>query len=311
MRFLLLVLAAWAGSARCSIEVNADTHLGKRKAEDTIPVVEIRGEGKPMSAAQIRHLEEVSNGGPLDIKIETVWKAAQCDRKAQRKDFITLHFKCFTEEGKKVAQSYGDSPIRIQLGVGMAMRGLDKGISGMCAEELRKITIPYRLSRKGKSRVWKFVPNDEHWLTMQIELLSITPYSHAEQFRFLDMNNDTKITEKDLVDWSEGMKKNFGKTWKNEDVDNVIAAKYYIKYFDINGDGEIDVEEFERVMERDEAAARGLKTNKSKGRRRDPGFAWILDFDNDGIVTYEESDEAATLFEAGPTRLPVFSKEEL
>lgn len=26
------------------------------------------------------------------------------------------------------------------------------------------------------------------------------------------------------------MKKDFGKTWSNEDIDTVIAAKYYIKY---------------------------------------------------------------------------------
>lgn len=41
----------------------------KNKAEDTIPVIEIRGEGKPMTSAQIRELEQISNGGPLDIKV--------------------------------------------------------------------------------------------------------------------------------------------------------------------------------------------------------------------------------------------------
>ncbi len=38
-------------------------------AEDSIPVIEIKGEGRPMSSAQIRHLEEMSNGGPLDIRV--------------------------------------------------------------------------------------------------------------------------------------------------------------------------------------------------------------------------------------------------
>lgn len=37
--------------------------------EDSIPVIEIRGEGKPMTAAQIRALEEQSEGKPLDIKV--------------------------------------------------------------------------------------------------------------------------------------------------------------------------------------------------------------------------------------------------
>lgn len=37
--------------------------------DENIPVIEIRGEGAPMSSAQIRHLEEMDNGGPLDIKV--------------------------------------------------------------------------------------------------------------------------------------------------------------------------------------------------------------------------------------------------
>ncbi len=52
--------------------MEANVELGKfkkRRVEDSIPVVEIRGEGKPMTAAQIRALEEQSNGGPLDIKV--------------------------------------------------------------------------------------------------------------------------------------------------------------------------------------------------------------------------------------------------
>lgn len=54
------------------VEVNFATEgsIGtKKKPEDAIPVIEIRGEGKPMTAAQIRQLEEISNGGPLDIKV--------------------------------------------------------------------------------------------------------------------------------------------------------------------------------------------------------------------------------------------------
>lgn len=39
-------------------------------------------------------------------------------------------------------------------------------------------------------------------------------------------------------------------------------------------------------MERDEAAMAKSKS-KAKGRKRDPGVAWILDFDNDGIASYE------------------------
>jgi hypothetical protein len=46
-----------------------ETGFARKRPEDSIPVIEIRGEGKPMTPAQIRALEEASNGGPLDIKV--------------------------------------------------------------------------------------------------------------------------------------------------------------------------------------------------------------------------------------------------
>lgn len=59
-----------------------------------------------------------------------------CPRAAQRLDFVTFHYKGFLEDGKKFDQTYGRDPIRIQLGVGMAMAGLDKGLKG--EEKIRR-----------------------------------------------------------------------------------------------------------------------------------------------------------------------------
>ncbi|VBB25449.1 unnamed protein product [Acanthocheilonema viteae] len=278
----------------------------KRKLEDSIPVIEIRGEGQPMTAAQIRQLEEMSNGGPLDIKVEKTWRPVDCPHAAKRKDFITFHYKAFTEVNKKCDQTYGREPIRIQLGVGMIMPGLDKGMRGMCDTELRKIQVPYRLSRKKKSKIWKNIPNDEHWLTFNVEMLTVEPWSLDLQFNFLDMNNDT------LVKFQENLKKNFGKTWSNENIDYVIAAKYYIRYFDIDGNGRIDLKEFRRVMGRDMAIMAAVASDKKvEGRKRDPSIAWILDFNNDGIVSVTEIDQADEILQGEPVVLPIFARDEL
>lgn len=86
------------------------------------------------------------------FQVEKTWRPVDCPHAAKRKDFITFHYKAFTEANKKCDQSYGREPIRIQLGVGMIIPGLDKGMRGMCDTELRKIQVPYRLSRKKKSR---------------------------------------------------------------------------------------------------------------------------------------------------------------
>uniref|UniRef100_A0A914EEJ2 peptidylprolyl isomerase n=1 Tax=Acrobeloides nanus TaxID=290746 RepID=A0A914EEJ2_9BILA len=270
-----------------------------------------------MSSAQIRALEEASNGGPLDIKVENTWKPVECPHAAKRLDFVTFHYKGFLEDGKKFDQTYGREPIRIQLGVGMIMAGLDKGLRGMCDTELRKIQVPYRLSRKNKCKVWKNIPNDEHWLTFNIEMLTVEEWSLNKQFTFMDINNDTYLTQNELVKFTEKMRKEFGKTWSNEDIDNVMAAKYYIKYFDINGDAKIVYEEFSKVMERDMAAmesAKALRTKsktKQNGRKRDPNVAWILDFNNDGIVSMEEIEAADTIIQNEPSIKPIFSKDEL
>ena len=76
----------------------------------------------------------------------------ECPRAAKRLDFVTFHYKGFLEDGKRFDHTYGRGPIRIQLGTGMTMPGLDKGMRGMCDTELRKISVPYRLSRKNKSK---------------------------------------------------------------------------------------------------------------------------------------------------------------
>jgi hypothetical protein len=78
------------------------------------------------------------------------------------------------------------------------MPGLDKGLRGICDGELRKVSVPYRLSRKKKSKVWKHIPNDEHWLVFNIEALTVEEWSLKGQFKFMDINNDTFLTEQEV-----------------------------------------------------------------------------------------------------------------
>ncbi|CAK5079547.1 unnamed protein product [Meloidogyne enterolobii] len=258
----------------------------------------------------------MSNGGPLDIKVSKTWVPGDCPRKARRLDFVTFHFKGFSEAGKKFDQSYGREKdgIKIQLGVGMTMPGLDKGVKGMCDGELRKIEVPWRLSRKRKSKVWRFIPNDEHWLRFDVEAIKIEPWTIEGQFEWMDLNNDSRLTEDELTRFGYKMLKEFGKAWPNEDIDPVHASKYYIKYFDANNDGIIDISEFKYIFERDLSIMESKRKNKNKieGRKRDPGLQWILDFNNDGIVSVQEMDNADKILEGNPAILPGEKiKEEL
>lgn len=97
------------------------------------------------------------------------------------------------------------------------------------------------------------------------------------------------------------MRKDFGKSWPNDDIDNVVASKYFVKYFDSNEDNKVDLPEYESKMNSDEKEMNKISAkDKPQGRKRDPGLGWILDFNNDGIVTMAELDAAPELLEKGP-----------
>ena len=85
------------------------------------------------------------------------------------------------------------------------------------------------------SPVWKHIPNDEHWLRFAVEVLRVEPWTVEGQFRFMDLNNDSQLTEQELVRFGEKMRREFGKDWPNQDVDSVLAARYYVKW--VGGSG--------------------------------------------------------------------------
>ncbi len=115
-----------------------------------------------------------------------------------------------------------------------------------------------------------------------------------------------------LVKYQEKIRKEFGKTWSNEDIDNVHAAKYFIRYFDVNGDDKIDLSEYKSITRRDQTISETTKKSTNDvGRKRDPGIAWIVDLNNDGIVTLNEWKQAADVFEKGETILKPIVKDEL
>lgn len=46
--------------------------------------------------------------------------------------------------------------------------------------------------------VWKNILNDEHWLIFNIEMMHVEPWSYELQFQFLDLNNDTFLTQNEV-----------------------------------------------------------------------------------------------------------------
>lgn len=47
--------------------------------------------------------------------------------------------------------------------------------------------------------MWKYVPKEEHWLTFDIEMLTVEAWTPELQFEFMDLNNDTSLTPGELT----------------------------------------------------------------------------------------------------------------
>lgn len=80
------------------------------------------------------------------LGIETT-KAAQCSRKTQQGDKISVNYKGTLEsDGSQFDSSYDRGvPFKFTLGAGQVIAGWDQGLMGMCIGEGRKLTIPPNL----------------------------------------------------------------------------------------------------------------------------------------------------------------------
>jgi hypothetical protein len=76
----------------------------------------------------------------------------------------------------------------------------------------------------------------------------------------------------------------------------------------------VDLDEMVGTFKQDmmvmNSTKRSLKNQTNVARKRDPGLEWIIDFNNDGIVTREEIDSADSVF-AGEPNLLQDKKDEL
>jgi FKBP-type peptidyl-prolyl cis-trans isomerase len=73
-----------------------------------------------------------------------VTKAAECARKTEDGDTISVHYRgTLQSDGSEFDSSYNrGTPFEFDLGKGQVIEGWDKGLLGMCIGEARKLTIP-------------------------------------------------------------------------------------------------------------------------------------------------------------------------
>ncbi|KAG5951331.1 Peptidyl-prolyl cis-trans isomerase [Claviceps sorghi] len=82
-----------------------------------------------------------------ELEIE-VTHSVECDRKTQKGDRVSMHYRgTLHDSGKQFDASYDrGQPLTFALGTGQVIRGWDEGLTEMCIGEKRKLTIPPALA---------------------------------------------------------------------------------------------------------------------------------------------------------------------
>ncbi|KAH8816423.1 hypothetical protein F5884DRAFT_668013, partial [Xylogone sp. PMI_703] len=76
------------------------------------------------------------------VKVE-VTRAVECDRKTQKGDKISVHYRGTLTDGKQFDASYDrGTPLDFVVGRGSVIKGWDENLLDMCIGEKRILTIP-------------------------------------------------------------------------------------------------------------------------------------------------------------------------
>jgi len=202
------------------------------------------------------------------LKIEVVQKVldADCTRKAQKDDMISMHYTGkLLATGAEFDSSYSrKQPFDFKLGSGQVIAGWDEGIPGMCKGEKRKLTIPAHLAY-GDQGFGTIIPAGSS-LVFDIELVDIKDdvdspakkdelvsesdeHEHPDSFEAIDANNDKKITSEEMTSYIKKFNEE-GTEEKFENIDTIVSEIF--QEDDKNKDGVISYEEYQHYEDMDE-----------------------------------------------------------
>ncbi|KAG5928906.1 Peptidyl-prolyl cis-trans isomerase [Claviceps africana] len=114
-----------------------------------------------------------------ELKID-VTHSVECDRKTQKGDRVSMHYRgTLQESGKQFDASYDrGQPLTFALGTGQVIRGWDEGLTEMCIGEKRTLTIPPELAY-GERGIGPIPPGST--LVFETELVGIEGVAKPEK----------------------------------------------------------------------------------------------------------------------------------
>ncbi|CDW54773.1 hypothetical protein TTRE_0000304301 [Trichuris trichiura] len=90
-------------------------------------------------------------------------------------------------------------------------------------------------------------------------------------------------------------------------------ALYIVRYLDSDNHEKVSLSEYERKIAAAIRLIEERRKSRVSGRQRDPSVGWILDFNGDRFVDYNELTAAKEIFHGGfnASKSGKFLKEEL
>lgn len=193
-----------------------------------------------MSTVIICRAGEDESINPNDIQIETK-EIGDCRQKAQKDNFITIHFKGYFEDGTPISSTHERGvPVELQLGSKMLSSGLDQGLTGMCVGEKRKIVMSPDLGLLD-------LPNlkaEGRKVVYDVELLSVSQKTTVNTFNYLDLDGDKKISSHEAESLVQMFMKALTTTTNDWGIDIKTLVSFFMSLHDKDSDGFISAPEF-------------------------------------------------------------------
>jgi len=133
-----------------------------------------------------------------ELGIEVLNPVDDCDRKSNKGDMLTMHYKGTLEDGTEFDSSYSrNDPFKFQLGIGQVIKGWDEGLLQMCPGEKRKLTIPSHLGY-GDAGAGDRIP-PKATLIFEVECINVEDGpSPVNVFKEIDGNDDNQLSREEV-----------------------------------------------------------------------------------------------------------------
>ncbi|XP_013786391.1 FK506-binding protein 2A-like [Limulus polyphemus] len=174
------------------------------------------------------------------VEVQILEKSTNCTATAKNNNFVTVHYISQTEDETVIDSTYDRGvPMEVQLGFGMLAKEFEEGILGMCVGEKRKIVVP-----DDKTRRKEPISNQRRIYT--VEVLHVSELASINGFRWLDLNNDQKISEEEAATLVGMLSKS---TLPLFPINEKALLEIYMKIHDLDSDTFISEEEYIKSVE--------------------------------------------------------------